>query len=138
MLSFACPDPEAAAVGLQEILANAVEHGSLGFDGEEKMALLIEGRWREALAERMAQAPYCNREVIVTFERTPDALEFWVRDEGEGFDAAAYAAPSPGGPRRVSGRGIWLARTIAFDRLEFLGRGNVARCVIALRPSANE
>src|SRR5262249_39246858 len=39
VLANACPDPEAAVVGLTELLVNAVEHGNLGITYEEKSSL---------------------------------------------------------------------------------------------------
>ena len=36
MLSLACPDPSAVALGLSELLINAVEHGNLGKNGSSR------------------------------------------------------------------------------------------------------
>ena len=48
LLSSLCPNPDMAAIGLSELLVNAVEHGNLGITYAEKSTLMSGGNWRGA------------------------------------------------------------------------------------------
>jgi len=130
LLALTCPEPKTAALGLQELLINAVEHGNLGLSADDKARLLISGGWREEIERRRRRAPYCHRLARLRFRRRADGVEFHIEDDGDGFDASAFAGAAPAPPTSLSGRGIWLARTMAFDEVEFLGDGNEVRCLV--------
>lgn len=50
VLSQLTPRPEDVAMGLSELLINAVEHGNLTFDDDETSTLLAEWRWNNAVS----------------------------------------------------------------------------------------
>lgn len=124
MLSQACPDPERVALGLSELLINAVEHGNLGISYVDKTRLMQQGRWQEEVETRLAQPAYASRRVKVHFEKEAGAVQIRITDEGAGFDWRPYLEFSAERAFDPHGRGISMARMVSFDRLEYQGRGN--------------
>lgn len=120
-----------AALLVAELWHNALEHGVLGLDSEVKersggfsayyaqrekaLASLADGRVRISLVRERA--------------RRGDRLVVRVEDSGPGF----VRAPLPRrGNLRKGGRGLLLVESLC-EQLEFEGRGNVARAVLAWR-----
>ncbi len=132
-LSRACPAPEAAVVGLSELMVNAVEHGNLGIGYAEKGRLMALGAWAEEVERRLALPELAGRAVDVIFERHADRLEFRIRDEGQGFDWRRYLTVTTDRAFDPHGRGIPMARLLSFDSLEYNEPGNEARAVILLK-----
>jgi CheY-like chemotaxis protein len=131
-LARACPEPERVIHGLQELLANAVEHGNLGISYAEKGALLMDGLWQEEVQRRLLLPEYRERRVKIHFQRLPEALNFTIQDQGEGFDWAHYLDFSPERAFDLHGRGIAMARKLSFDHLEFQGKGNIVIATLDL------
>ena len=121
-LAELCPDPSRQALGISELLLNAIEHGNLEIDAQAKAQLLREDAFLQELDRRLRLPEYATRRVTVELRKLPDYVELTVEDAGNGFDYAAWSAESTAcGP---CGRGIALARTLSFDMLEYEGRGN--------------
>lgn len=127
--------PEFVAVGLMELLSNAIEHGSLGFGAEEKQKLLTTGDWADAMQKRATQAPYADRCVQLEFQRNVSGIEVIIRDQGEGFNWQKYIY-SEMTPGITAGRGISKA-VIMLDEVQFRGSGNEVRCQIATATALN-
>jgi len=134
MLALACPNSDAVAVGLQELLINAVEHGNLEIDAAQKQDLLMAGTWREEVERRLADPQYADRRVIVTFQRGTRMIAMTVQDEGEGFDHAALDS-ARSAVEGYRGRGITMARNLSFSSVTYLGVGNLVEAVILLEPT---
>jgi sigma-B regulation protein RsbU (phosphoserine phosphatase) len=130
MLALACPHPDLTALGLQELLVNAIEHGNLEISSDAKQQLLLSGAWRDEVERRLADPRFGNRAVIVTFDRKVQRIEVTIEDEGEGFDFEAWMAARDPQSSTYHGRGIALAREIAFAEIAYLGRGNRVRATI--------
>lgn len=124
VLANACPDPKRVAIGLTELLINAVEHGNLGITYDEKSRLRDTGGWREELEARMVDPRYANREVVVTYRREGDCIRVRIKDQGEGFDFARYLEMDPARVFDSHGRGIAISRLISFDSVRYCGCGN--------------
>lgn len=113
-------------LGLLEIIMNAIEHGNLGISYTEKNNAL-EGEiedWKNLVNQRMAEAPFKDRSVLIQFQMDSECCEWTITDEGEGFDW--QNVPDPNDPENLlsaNGRGIMLAR-LSFDDLTYLGTGN--------------
>ncbi|HRE21614.1 MAG TPA: ATP-binding protein [Rhabdaerophilum sp.] len=132
MLAMQCPEPETAAVGIWELLSNAVEHGSLEIDGETKARLVLEGRYLDEIARRQDDELFRGRVVRVMFRKQARSIRIRVMDEGPGFDFSVL--PRDLQPTEVPcGRGLALARSIAFDSVVFLGRGNIVDARIRVK-----
>ena len=124
LLASLCPSPETAALGLTELMVNAVEHGNLGISYAEKVALKRADGWEAEVRRRQALPEYRDRRAYVSVRRTPDEISFVIRDEGSGFDWRRYLDFEPERAFDPNGRGIAMARAMAFARLEYRGSGN--------------
>lgn len=124
LLANACDDASRVVLGLTELMVNAVEHGNLGIDYEEKSRLNLSGQWEQEVASRLGQPTYSDKQVRVDFERRPDGIVFNILDEGAGFDWNNYLQISPDRAFDTHGRGIAMANSISFDHIEYHGVGN--------------
>jgi CheY-like chemotaxis protein len=129
-LAELCPDPSRSVLGLQELLVNAVEHGNLGISYAEKTALVIDNVLSEELERRAADPARSARQVSVHFVRSPDAIRFTIRDEGNGFEWQNYLELSPERAFDPNGRGIAMARMVSFDDMNYIGCGNAVEVTI--------
>lgn len=132
LLASLCPAPEAAALGLTELLVNAVEHGNLGISYAEKVALKRADAWEDEIARRLALPENRDKAARVSLRRLPHEIVFHIRDAGSGFDWRRYLDFDPARAFDPNGRGIAMARTMSFSRLEFLGCGNEVVAGLAL------
>lgn len=114
------------ALGLIEIIANAMEHGNLELNGQEKRNLKATGEdtYFAELEKRAEDSRFNGRKVRVSASINAEMAMIHVADEGEGFDYENL--PDPTNPENLflpSGRGILLARSF-FDKVNFHGKGN--------------
>lgn len=118
-----CPESWRVAEVLMELLANAIEHGNLGFGHALKRSLLERGEWESELSRRQASRKHAGQVVRLTRAAEPQGWRFTVEDEGAGFDWAAWldAVPDADAP---CGRGILLAQRLGGVRLDYAGKGN--------------
>lgn len=134
-LARACPEPERAIQGLQELLVNAVEHGNLGISYTDKGVLIMDGLWQEEVQRRLQMPEYRERYVEVHFQRQPESLRFTIQDQGKGFDWTNYLDFSPERAFDLHGRGIAMACKMSFDHLEYQGNGNTVIATVSLTPA---
>jgi len=126
-------------MALQELLANAIEHGNLGISGKEKQEAIMADEY-DALLERRQQDPtLMNRLVHVSLENDGQQGIFRcaISDEGDGFDWTVYQNGSGELPCAMvgSGRGIFLAKSLV-PEIEYHGRGNEVTLVFRYQPVA--
>lgn len=129
-LAGLCPDPASAAMGLSELLVNAVEHGNLGIGYAEKSEMLRNDTWAEQVEQRLRDPVLGRRRARVAFRRLDDRLCFTISDEGDGFDWQAYLDFEPRRAFDPNGRGIALARRGSFASLDYRERGNIVVATI--------
>lgn len=137
LLAANYPDPDRVAVGIWELLCNAVEHGNLAIDFAEKSRLLRSGTYHAEIEHRLATSPFGKRVARVEFRRNRTRIRLSVLDEGQGFDFHAYLdADMP--LDAPNGRGIAIASRLSFDRLTYRGTGNRVDAISVLpkEPSA--
>jgi CheY-like chemotaxis protein len=125
LLANACPDPDKVAVGLSELMINAVVHGNLELTYEETTSCLEANRLVDEIRSRLDSPKHRERRVDVRFDRMPGRIRFTIQDQGPGFDWRKYIDFSPDRIFDNHGRGIAMARSQSFTRMEYLGRGNV-------------
>ena len=135
LLAALCPAPDAAAIGLSELLVNAVEHGNLGISYDEKSHLNREGGWADEITRRLAQPEYQGRVATVSIERGEENIFFIITDQGTGFNWRNYLEMDPARAFDPNGRGIAMAKQISFSSLEYHGCGNKAVATVALTPT---
>lgn len=130
LLASLCPEPDKAAVGLWELLINAVEHGNLGITYKEKAHLIETDVWQPELKRRMTLPENALKKVAVNFENSNNDVRFLIQDQGKGFDWKPFMELCFKRAFDPNGRGIHMARTISFDKVEYIGKGNCVMAVI--------
>jgi DNA-binding response OmpR family regulator len=132
LLSNACPEPQRVALGLSELLVNAVEHGNLAISYAEKTRLLQHGCWQDEVEARLTLPEYEKRKVKVAFYREEEDIIFTITDEGKGFEWQPFLEMSPERAFDPHGRGISMARMLSFQSVEYKGCGN--QVIARVRP----
>lgn len=136
LLANATPVPDQAALGLCELLLNAIEHGNLGLSYRDKSRLSEADVWEAEVARRLAMPEYAHRRVTLEFRRVGPAVEVLITDQGGGFDWHPYLDLDAARAFHAHGRGIALARKLSFDSVDYLGKGNRVRARFAPRGPA--
>lgn len=126
-----CPSPDATVIGLAELMINAVEHGNLAIGYAEKGRLNSVGGWSAEVERRMGLPEFRDRVATIGFVRSQSTLSFTISDQGEGFSWSDYLHMSPDRAFATHGRGIAMARMLAFHELLYRDGG---RQVIATIP----
>ena len=132
LVAQTCPKPEAALIGISELLVNAVEHGNLGLSYAEKSHLKLVDRWKEEIDRRQALAEHADKRVHLSLERSKNCLTLKIYDQGHGFPWESYLELSAERACDPNGRGVALARMMSFSRLRYEGTGNIAVAEIDL------
>ncbi len=132
MLTLACPKAEAVVIGLSELLQNAIEHGNLEIGYNLKTELLETGQLYDEIQSRLKVPPYSERVVKVDFLRTDEEVRFTIKDEGTGFNWRKYLVIDDERLASSHGRGIALAKMMAFTELTYNDSGNEVTARIVL------
>ena len=117
-------NPAAVSLGLLELLINAVEHGNLGITFHDKASLLAAERWESEVEARLESPENLAKSVEVSVRRESAAVRVQIRDQGPGFDWRRYLNLDEARAIYPNGRGIAMARHVAFTRLEYNETGN--------------
>ena len=137
LLASLCPSSTELALGLIELMINAIEHGNLEITFEEKGELLASGNWQLEIDRRLQLPKYKEKQVTIEFIQKSKTVEFLITDEGAGFNSGKYLGDKPKTDRKSDlkifhGRGIKLASQVCFDQLEYLGTGEQVKATIKL------
>ena len=120
---------------LQELLFNAVEHGNLEIQYQEKQKALLEGRFEQLLAHRLAQTRLRDRRATmhVLHDKDANSLVYRIIDEGNGFRWRSLLARAHEACKSedANGRGIFLARSF-FPCLAYNEPGNEVTITVPL------
>ena len=138
LLGRACPDSEKVVFGLNELLANGVEHGNLGIGFDEKTKLQETDRWDEEIQHRLGLPENARKFVEVLFERLSDCIQVTITDQGCGFDWREYEQLSAERMLQSHGRGIAMAKALSFSQVEYRGEGNTVVCVIEIQSTISQ
>lgn len=126
------PEPEKVVLGIAEMLINGIEHGNLGITYDEKTELNQKSQWLSEIERRQALPENCDKTVVVTYRKLPDAIQLTVKDQGVGFDYHPYLEFDNQRSSDNHGRGIAFANAISFDRLEYSPIGNEVHCYVMM------
>lgn len=132
LLANECPNPSLAAVGINEILINAIEHGNLGITYNEKTQLANIDAWLKEINRRLALPENQHKYVTVKFSKSPTRIHIRIVDEGNGFNWNQYQSLDNKRVLHNHGRGIVMARNLSFESLIYHGNGNEVECIISL------
>lgn len=132
IMAQTCPNPRLAAVALAELMINGIEHGNLGISFADKTRLYKSKKWLEEIERRLLLPT--NREKYVTahFKKTRDTIVIKIRDQGKGFSWNKYETLGVNRVYNTHGRGIVLAKNLAFQSMTYQGNGNEVECIIQL------
>ncbi|HSX20073.1 MAG TPA: response regulator [Gammaproteobacteria bacterium] len=132
LLANECPNPRLAAVGISEILINAIEHGNLNITYQEKTRLHEATEWLAEIDRRLDMPENKNKVVTVAFNKTPGHITIRITDEGNGFDWRQFLTLDTNRVFDNHGRGIIMARSLSFENMIYHGSGNDVECIIPL------
>ena len=133
-LARGCAQPDLVAIGLAELMMNAIEHGILEFGFATKRELMERGEFSGEVELRLVQEPWRGRSATVSVDRLADLMRYRVSDDGPGFDWRPWLGTNEARMSAPNGRGIALARSLCFGSLNFLVRGNVVEAVALRAP----
>lgn len=122
-----CDDTEMLKMALGEIVLNAMEHGNLNITMEEKAKAVKKGNFEELVKQRKKNPRYAQRVVTIHIHMEPHTLEYYIIDEGDGFDYNKEFNPDPN-VHIGSGLGVQIAKTF-FHEVRYEGKGNHVRLV---------
>ena len=124
------PNPQKVAIGLFELLVNAVEHGNLGIGYHKKTTLIENDKLKDEITKRLSLEKNKHKFVDVVIERKERLITITIQDMGDGFDSQPYLDFSIERAMDNHGRGIMMARKLSFDQVHFSKKGNVAYCTV--------
>ena len=128
LVSRLYPSPEAVALGVRELVLNAVEYGNAGITYVEKTELYRTGQWEAEIARRLSLPDNRDKQVTISFRREPKQIVLTIEDGGPGFDWRRYLALDPLRIAEHHGRGIALSLLTSFDRIQYVPPGNKVIC----------
>ena len=124
LLACTCDEPEKIAMGLSELMINAVEHGNLGIGYEEKSTLRKQGQWESEIASRLELPENTNKYATIDVINLPEEVTFIISDKGKGFEWDNFMEFDTNRVMDNHGRGIAMANQLYFSTLEYQGNGN--------------
>jgi PAS domain-containing protein len=113
-------------IGLREIIINAIEHGNLKINYNEKTEALINDTYRKLIEDRRDLPENINKTVSIEYQIDQESAVFKITDQGEGFDHKKAMAKDPAEENKegsAHGRGIMMSREI-FDEIKYNETGN--------------
>jgi len=116
------------SLGIAEIIINAVEHGNLEINYEEKSSLLKEGTYFDQLRERAENSKYKGRKINISLCADENKIEVTVSDSGCGFDWRKYFQDENRNILDFHGRGLKIAR-FYLDEIVYNETGNEVKVV---------
>jgi len=131
-LSEACPEPRMIIIGLNEILVNAIEHGNLAISFQDKTLLQKENKWIEEIDRLLDSPEHIDQYVEVKFSRKETEIQITVIDQGKGFNWRQFDDSDPKNILSTHGRGLLMAKSLAFKELKYNDNGNEVTCIVSL------
>lgn len=111
-------------MAINELLINAIEHGLLKINYDDKTRLLAEKSWDKHVDAELSKLPK-NKYVTITFKLDKDNnnLQIAIIDPGDGFNPKNNKVQENKLTTAQHGRGIALAKTIlGEDNVKYLDR----------------
>lgn len=114
-------------IGLEELIINAIEHGNLNISFEEKSTAILNGTFDDLVKQRLSDTRYKNKSVAIQFHQEPEFDEWFIKDEGNGFDPCEISTiVGESELQQIHGRGILISR-FQFDEVEYSENGTKVR-----------
>ena len=132
LLANATPSPESTVLGLSELLINAVEHGNLGINYDDKSQLWKTGTWLDEVERRLLLPENKDKIVRVKFTKNSVQIKIKITDEGNGFEWQKFLGFDPARAYDTHGRGIATANQFSFNDVIYYDKGNIVEAIIKL------
>lgn len=130
LVACACDEPDKVAMGLSELMVNAIEHGNLHIGYEEKSELRKEDKWESEIASRLELPEYKDIYASIDVLNNSDVVTFTITDQGKGFDWDEFMEFDTARVMDNHGRGIAMANQLYFSKLEYQGSGNIVTVMV--------
>ena len=130
LIACACEEPDKIAMGLSELMINAIEHGNLDIGYEEKSNLKKQDLWEAEIAKRLNLPQYKDIYATVDIVNRKDSVTYTITDKGNGFDWDDFMEFDTSRVMDNHGRGIAMANKLYFTKLEYIGSGNVVTVMV--------
>ncbi len=115
------PNPRESLI-ICELFNNAIEHGNLGIQYDEKSELIDNGDLFAEIDRRLEMPEYKNRKATLHFDKNEERILLTLVDEGAGFDFQKYLHFDEDRVFDNHGRGIAMANSML--DITYLGKGN--------------
>lgn len=130
LVACACDEPDKVAMGLSELMINAIEHGNLHIGYDEKSMLRKQDRWEGEIDERLKLPENTNKFALIDIVSNADGVMYTITDQGEGFDWSEFMEFDTSRVMDNHGRGIAMANKLYFSTLEYQGNGNTVKVTV--------
>ena len=125
LIACSCDEADKIAMGLTELMINAIEHGNLKIGYEEKSNLRKNVNWELEVAKRLELPEFKDTFASVDVRNTPDNVIFTITDQGSGFEWEKFMDFDTSRVMDNHGRGIAMANKLYFSKLHYEGKGNI-------------
>lgn len=130
LIACTCDEPEKIAMGLSELMINAIEHGNLQIGYKEKSNLRKQGLWESEIAHRLEMPEFKEKFASVDVVNEPEKVTFTITDQGNGFEWDSFLDFDTARVMDNHGRGIAMANKLYFSKLKYEGNGNKVTVMI--------
>lgn len=124
LVACACDEVDKVAMGLSELMINAIEHGNLKIGYHAKSELRKEDKWESEIASRLELAKNKDKYAFIDIINEADLVTFTITDQGSGFDWNEFMEFDTDRVMHNHGRGIAMANKLYFSNLKYIGNGN--------------
>jgi len=125
LVACACDEAEKVAMGLSELMINAVEHGNLHIGYDEKSDLRKDDLWESEVAKRLEFPENKDKYATIEVINNLDSVTYTIIDQGNGFVWNNFLEFDTDRIMDNHGRGIAMANKLYFSNLEYQGNGNI-------------
>lgn len=125
LVACACDEPDKIAMGLSELMINAIEHGNLHIGYDEKSKLRKQDMWESEIAERLELSENKNKYASIDVSNDTDGVTYTITDQGNGFDWKEFMEFDTTRVMDNHGRGVAMANKLYFHKVEYQGNGNI-------------
>jgi len=123
-------EPVKTSMGIYELVQNAIEHGNLGINYQEKGRLIKQRKLLREINQRLQSPLYQERYVTVEFKVKNHDKILVISDMGEGFDFEEYLECKPERLFDEHGRGITLSMLSGFQQIVYSNQGKTVTCLL--------
>ena len=130
LVACTCEEPEKIAMGLSELMINAIEHGNLQIGYHEKSELRKQDNWESEIAKRLKLKENVDKYASIDIVNNSTGVTFTITDQGNGFEWDEFMEFDTNRVMHNHGRGIAMANKLYFSKVEYQGNGNRVKVMV--------